>query len=396
MSLHFHSHHFHFLILKNKEIDALYFTLVFIHFADGLIAIFIPIHLWSLGYPLWQIITFYFLHSLYFLILVPILFPLLKKLSDKMMMAAGLPFLAFYFLGLGYIEQFPFLFYVLPITVALYALLFNLGYHLDFSNASDDGEIGREIGTQFALSSVARFISPFLGGLIIGFWGFNSAFLAGSVMLVIAIIPLFFFPKRTLSSRMQIKTVLNFLKDKKLRFFNLSSFGYATEKMIQLIIWPIFLFLVIGSIQKLGGVISLGLFAGVVAALFAGYLTDSGRRKKLITSASVVLSAVWIFRILASSVTALVGSQVLDDVFRNVIMVGWGSKYYNIARQLGDPGAFILSQEVIFRLSRIITLPLFALIAFFLSAPSFFAVMFAVAAVFSLSFIFANKSIKSA
>ena len=195
---------------------------------------------------------------------------------------------------------------------------------------------------------------------------------------------------------MQIKTVLNFLKDKKLRFFNLSSFGYATEKMIQLIIWPIFLFLVIGSIQKLGGVISLGLFAGAVAVLFAGYLTDSGRRKKLITSASVVLSAVWIFRILASSVTALVGSQVLDDVFRNVIMVGWGSKYYNIARQLGDPGAFILSQEVLFRLSRIITLPLFALIAFFLSAPLFFAVMFAVAAVFSLSFIFANKSIKSA
>lgn len=248
--------HFHFF--ANKEITSLYITLGLFQFAEGLISIFIPIYFWQLGMSMSRIIFFYLLVSVFVILTALIVMPLLRRLSDKTMMISSFPFIILFFLGLKYIAAFPVLFFALPVVLAVNRIFFNVGYHLDFSQAADKGHVGEEVGMRGMVSSLVKLSAPFLGGLLITFFGFSQTFVVAAFIMLLAFLPLLFFPKRTFSQDFSSRKVLAFLKDKSLFPFNLGSFGYANEKMISLIVWPIFLFLAIGSINKFGGAVRTG------------------------------------------------------------------------------------------------------------------------------------------
>lgn len=385
----FDRHHFHFF--GGKELNSLYVTIGLIYFAEGLISVFIPIYFWQIGFPFWRILFFYLLKSLFFVAVTFSFLPVMRKLSDKMMMFLSIPFVILYFFGLGFITDIPFLFYVLPIVHAFSMLLFNVGYHMDFSSSVDDDHVGQEVGTRYMVGALTQFTSPFIGGIIIGFLGFQYVFLVGSGVLLLAVLPLFFFPRRNLSPNLHVSSIFKFLKSKTLRPFNLSGFGYATETMVGGIVWPIFIFLSVGSIQKFGGVISIGLLASVMAVYFAGFLSDVGRRRKVLSWTASLFSLVWVFRPLLTGVGVIVGSHVGGNVVSSALMVSWSSQYYKIARAVSDKSSFILSREVLYHISRILFLPLLMVLSLIFSTSGFFTASFLVAAVLALFFLFANK-----
>jgi len=158
-------HHFHFF--GNKEINALYFSLGLLHFGESLISVFVPIYFLNLGIPIPQILLFYFLHSFYFVVLLLLLLGVIKMLSDKMMMFLSIPLMILYFFGLGFITEVSLLFYILPALLAGSLLLFNIGYHMEFSGAADKEYIGREVGTRFMIGALSMLTAPFIGGILI-------------------------------------------------------------------------------------------------------------------------------------------------------------------------------------------------------------------------------------
>ena len=87
----------HFAFFRNKEVDALYVTLALIEFAESLTGIFVPIYLWNIGYPFWKILFFFLIKSVFFIIILMSSLSLIKKLSDKFLMMASIPFLVLYF-----------------------------------------------------------------------------------------------------------------------------------------------------------------------------------------------------------------------------------------------------------------------------------------------------------
>ena len=162
-----------FLFPLDRRMAALYFALGLFQFAEGLLSIFIPIYFYRSGFTVSKILIFYTLISAYFVALVFIILPLLKKLSNKaMMLWSILPLIGYY---------------LLPFLLALYMLLFNVGYHLDFSDAVRDGYVGREVGLSYVAVAVAGFLSPLTGGVLIGVFGFQVTFVVGSLILFLAI-----------------------------------------------------------------------------------------------------------------------------------------------------------------------------------------------------------------
>lgn len=382
-------HHFHFF--ANKEMTSLYITLGLFGFAGGLISIFVPIYFWQLGFPFWKIIFFYFLMSVSFVIWSFLLMPALRKLSDKMMMFLSIPFRVLYFLGLGFIGTVPILFFILPAVVTLNALFFNVGYHLDFAKVADKDHIGAEVGSRFMVSSLFGLAAPFLGGLLIGFVGFQNTFFIATFILLLAVLPLFFFPHRHVSSHLTARAVLGFLTDKSLRPFNLSSVGYAAEKVVYLIIWPIFIFLTIGGIEKFGAVVSGGLVGAAIITYFIGFLADAGRRRKMLKWMTWLLSLIWLTRPLLRGAFPIVASHVGGNLAGSALMVSWSSQYYKIAKAIHVPGVFIMSREVLYALTRIIFLPILMLLSYLFTQGQFFTISFVLAAISALFLLFANR-----
>jgi MFS family permease len=386
----FDRHHFH--LFGSREIYSLYLTIALIHFGEGLLSIFIPIYMWGLGFSFSKIIFFYFLRSFYFVALMLILIPFMKRLSDKMMMFSSIPFLILFFFGLGFLEGNIILFYILPAVAAVGLVLFNTGYQLDFSASADDKYIGREVGTRYMFGSLIKFSAPFIGGVLIAFFGFQNTFFVGGAILFIAVVPLFFFPRRKLSPHLNRKGILEFIKSKNLRPFNISGVGYATESMVGWIIWPLFMFLIIGSIEKFGGIVSIALLASALTTFFVGFLSDAGKRRKVLTWTSSIFALIWATRPLMVNTPLIVASRVGGGIINSAQMVAWSSQYYKLGRAAQHLSHFILSRELLYNLARIVFLPILMLLAYLLPLNTFFTVSFLIAAVMTMVFILANKT----
>lgn len=387
------SEYFDISAFKNKEVDSLYFFNAMGQFAQGLISVFIPIYLFNLGFPIWQIFLFYFLRSAYYLLLGSSLLSVMKVLSDKILMVLSIPPLVLFFMGLNYISGLSFLFFALPALAAINMLFMFIPYHLDFTVASDDGHIGSEVGARFVINAVVKFATPFIGGLIIGAFGFEYVYILASVILILSIIPLFSFPQRNVSSELSLKKVWNKIKDENLASYNISSLSYGAEKMARNIVWPLFLFAILGGVEQLGGIVSAGFLAGAIISFFLGKkIDDNNKTGDVLTKwSSAILSIVWAVRTLITTIIPAIGSHIIEYISRDTLLISWKTKFYKIAEDDGDPGLFIVSQEFIYHIARVIILPIFGLLAYMLTQQMFFIASFILAAILSLGFLVSNN-----
>lgn len=240
----------HFHIFPRQEIGALSITLALQYFGGGLVSVFVPILFWKSGFTISSILFFYLLNSVYFILLTFLFLPLIEKLSDKMMMFLSIPPLVFYFLGLKFVAAMPVLFYILPLLLAVNAILFNIGYNIAFSKSSEDGHLGREIGTRDAITSFVQFSAPLIGGLLITSIGFQNTFFIVAAILILSVFPLFAFPRRTLESDGKRIEMLKYLGHASLLPFNFAGIGYAMEVIVGAVLWPLFVYLSSGKRER--------------------------------------------------------------------------------------------------------------------------------------------------
>lgn len=389
MSLHTHSPIFY--ILKNREIDSLYVMNTLSTFARSLISIFIPIYFYQLGFPIWIILVFYFLRAAYFIVFTYFSLPLVRQLSEKMMIFIGTPFLVIALLLINSVNSLNWMFFAAPAAFALYSMFFFAGYHFDFSRSADKKDRGKEIGLSYVIMDITRFTSPFIGGLIIGASGFHVTFLVASIILIISIIPLFFFPRRNFSQKISSKSISNTLKDKKLKNFRRATFGYVMEKANTVLIWPLFIFLFVGSVETVGEYISFGLLAGAIAAYIAGRLSDKGKNRQLFTITGIAQSMIWLIRTTVQSIGAIIGINIAGYIFREATVSSWFNRFYTLIQNKKDRGAYIMGQEMYFNIVRIIVYPLLILASLIFTTQVFFPIAFALAGIFSLFFILAGR-----
>lgn len=381
----------HFHIFPRQEIGALSITLALQYFGGGLVSVFVPILFWKSGFTISSILFFYLPNSVYFILLTFLFLPLIEKLSDKMMMFLSIPPLVFYFLGLKFVAAMPVLFYILPLLLAVNAILFNIGYNIAFSKSSEDGHLGREIGTRDAITSFVQFSAPLIGGLLITSIGFQNTFFIVAAILILSVFPLFAFPRRTLESDGKRIEMLKYLGHASLLPFNFAGIGYAMEVIVGAVLWPLFVYLAVGSVSDLGIVISAGLFAAAIVTLFVGFLADAGRRRMVLAWSAGLYASVYLMRVFAADPTFIVASHVAGGVAYAALMVAWTSEFYKITRAVKDPGAFILSQQMLYQVARIPFILVLMLLASVLSTNGFFMVTFVFTALIVLSYMFANK-----
>lgn len=108
MSLHIrhHSHQF----LKNKEMNELYVFYGIFNFALELIAIFVPIYLYKIGYSIPLIIFHFFITSLVFVTFSYTGARIVSRIGIKHSFLTTAPLFIIYFMGLHFIPDFPALF----------------------------------------------------------------------------------------------------------------------------------------------------------------------------------------------------------------------------------------------------------------------------------------------
>jgi len=375
--------------LKDRELGALYFSMSLRSFAGKLIGIFVPIYLWQIGLPLWQILTFFALASLYYLVIASASAVIFERLNDKMLQIWSIPFFALYFAGLGFLPEYPILFFILPFVISLEKFLFESGYNLDLVNALDQGYMGRQIAAQYVFMSLVGFAAPFMGGVIATWFGFQNLFWVGVAILGLAVLPLFTFKPHCVTHKFDAKILMRYVFDRRIMPYRLSDFAYTIDAALIVFIWPLFIFFSIGNLAAIGGIISLGLILSTLIQYIGGILADSGKHAaflRLFSSAyAVVVGSRALFPFFPNPLAISV-SHVAGDMLVTGLYIPWTSTFNQLAKKSPHPGLFAVSRAVAWHIGRLVFLGLLAVLALISTQTVVFVTAFIVAGIAVLFF----------
>ncbi|MCK5476652.1 MAG: hypothetical protein KAI55_01920 [Candidatus Aenigmarchaeota archaeon] len=290
-------------------------------------------------------------------------------------------------MGLIYINSNNLIFLLLPLLLSLRMVLFNYGYHLNFINHSQKTKRGQELATFGIIILLATVFAPYLGSIIANV-NFTIVFIISSILITIGTTPLFFskdkFEKIDFTSIGVFRKI--FSKENKGNFISFS--GYAIESIIGRTIWPIFLIIIVGTINKVGLLISASMLFSLLSFHFIGKLTDKVSKIKLLKIGTLLYFFAWVGRIFANTAYKILFIDSYKNLSENILHLPWSAHSYDLAKR-NNYFEFIVSREIIFNFTRILVFPILIFIFWIDFHP--FIISFSIASFFSLGYIFIDK-----
>lgn len=370
--------------LRNKDFNRFYISIFLITFGESLINIFVPIFLFNSGYPIYQILLFYFLEAAFFLLFAYPVASIVSKIGFKHSILLSTPFFIAFLFTLSYLNFNPILFFLLPILLALRAAFFNYGYDLNFLSYSDHNKMGRQLAVLGIFTLLAGASAPFFGGLLAKI-NFNLAFLASSIFVVIGTLPLLFSQNRTEKIDFGLKGAIRKVFSNMERGNLISFSGYAIEASIGRIIWPIFIIIIVGSLEKTGLIVSLSLLISILAFYLIGNITDRINKITLLRVGNILYFLGWVGRIFADSALKILFVDSYKNLSEKVLHLPWEAKTFELAER-ENRFDFVVFRQLAFNFIRIIIFPALILIFYLDFYP--FVLSFLTASIFSLGYYF--------
>ena len=377
-------------IFPNKELSNFYVAVAIGAFGDRLMSIFVPIYLYQMGYPIYQILIFYFISFFIFIIFSHAAMRFILKIGPKHSILYSAPLIIIYYLGLLAIPHLPWLFYILPICLSGRMLFYNFGYHLHIIPHLDSKHEGGELSFINALVLISSLLAPVLGG-VLAQYHFSVLYIVGSAILLLSNIPLFL-TKDSLNhscKRIKLGNTINQITSKKMHGAAMSFAGYGTEVVIGATIWPIYLIVILGNVEKTGLVVSLSLIFSLVVFYAMGKFSDKYSKRKILHVGSILYFLGWIGRIFATNTILILAVDSYKNMTEKILLIPWMAKCYDLAKQKDYP-AFLVFQHFVYNSTRVLIIPFLVAIFYFDYYP--FILSFVLAAIGSLGYAQINRT----
>lgn len=329
---HFRSYLDHYFAPHpSQQVRELFVSRAILDFAVGMVMLFEPIYLRSIGFSVPAILAFYgVLYVLYFLLL-PLGGRICRRHGYEHTILFSSPFLVIWYLAFFAIPLHWAFIPVAIIALAIQKILYWPGYHANFATWSQKGQDGREVSTMTAVAGLAAVAAPAFGGIVIATLGYETLFIFVSALILLSNVPLLRTPELYMPQGFGYMTAMRRLARPEHRKRFLAFFGYG-EELLVLVAWPIFLALVIPDTPSIGAIVSLAMLVNVVATLYVGRASDNGNRQAVIRSGVVYVVASWLLRPL---VTGGLGAFLMDSfsrVAKNMVAVPMTASMYGEAR----------------------------------------------------------------
>lgn len=363
-----------------KPMKRLMSATALLDFALSAISLFEPIYLHTLGWSLSQICLFYFAVYAAGFFLLPLGVRYAGRIGLQHAILFSTPFLIAYYLALYAIPKNPAFIIVAVFALVLQKILYWPGFDSEMAAFGSDGERGREVSILTSLGTVAAVVGPAFGGFIVGAFGFPIGFALTGLLMLLSNLPLLSMPperpRESLGYRQSIKSV--FARENR-RF--LTAMGGFGEEFTALIIWPIFIYTVLGDIASTGVLVSVSIFLTALALLFIGRLSDAQSRHAVVRTGSIFTAFSWILRLFLGGAAGV----LIGDFFYRVVKALLGVPFVTVIYERAGRGPLlerIAHYEMSIFVGKSLMLLIGAVLAWLL--PGNFTVFFLLAAGSSL------------
>jgi MFS family permease len=347
--------HLHYFL--NRELSELYMTVALRTFALSLISIFVPIYLLNLGYSLVDVLVFYIvfcvLHSVFSFFAAK----LSLKIGLKHSIAMSMPFLILFYILLYTLTSYNWPLALLALVAGAQNALFWVAFHMDFTKFSAKKVRGEEFSMLKIITSVLNVIGPMVGAAIISFISFHYLFLFVSSLLIISLIPLFY------SKDTRVKH--DFSLEKMVKSSSLKNFvvfmGSGAEFGATAVIWPLFIFLIVGTYLSLGIITSIATFLSLITVYLVGRMCDRFDRRRILKFGSVAHSMAWFFKSVASTGPQVVLINSVSGIIDSFKDIPYNAMVYDKASKKSMV-EFIVFREIALHIGKMIFFALIILL----------------------------------
>lgn len=200
------------------------------------------------------------------------------------------------FLTLLYVKTNPgWLLLLASIVSGLETNFFWNSYFTLISKYTRQKHMGSNMGIVNFLAQLSQAIAPAIGGLLVVNFGFNSLFMVGLVGAIACLLFVLGLDLKKENDRVSWKEFADWLKEKTFVRLALSQVGrYINDAT--LIFWPLYVFLLLGTVDRVGYLYTFSLFLALMVSFGVGIYIDHQKNKKPFFISGGVLSVLWILR----------------------------------------------------------------------------------------------------
>jgi MFS family permease len=260
-----------------------------------------------------------------------------------------------------------------------------------FGTNAKNKRVGEDLGLlQFMLQFVAM-AAPAFGGLIAVFMGYDMLFLFGVILSMFGVIFAVSMHPERMTVEPKFSELWSWLKESRFRRLSATFIGRYLDQSV-LALWPLYVFLILQGVEKVGYLYSLSLFLAMIMSFFIGFYVDHNKSKRPFMISGGLMSLLWFMRMQVVDIWAIAFVDVANRLLGSFHWLFYDS--IMIKRASGKRVfAFFVYREVITSIGGLITW--IAFIALFIFSGNW-KVLFLVAAIGTLTSLFISEKAKEA
>jgi len=327
--------------IKNG-INAIYLMQIIDALAFSISGIFIPILMLDYGYDFRAIIYYFIIHNLVLLAGCFAAGYLAEGLGFKKILLFRYPFLFFYLIFLIYLKELDINIFVLAVASGLQSAFYYTPLNVLFARHTNANEMGGSLGKLMALPQIAGLAGPFLGGVIVYFFGFKPLFAATFIISFCSMLPLLLSPSLKDNYHFRPKKGLAFFKKHPKLILSeiFDNIGGETDG----IIWPIFVYFTVKNVVSIGALGTLVAIGSALFTLYIGKQVNKKNEKFFIRIAVPLLMVNWFVRYAFSNEILIYISTLLSGVFTVLLILPYTHLTFNKAKQDINEDFFIIKE----------------------------------------------------
>ena len=361
--------------------------------AAALGGIFVPIFLYeNLGESFFIVGGYYALLSLcYALVLVPGMRVTNWLGFSRTLVLSGLFIIATYtILFFMTPENVLWLMWPLAATIVAFRVWHWVPFKTDFALFTTAGKRGRQVSLSFAAIAFMGAVGPIAAGFIIAHAGYTALFGTIIVLLIAATISYAYVPETPTHFDWSWKETWKQFRSNKQRGMIVGEFAFGAETIVNVVVWPIFLYQILnGDMFSIGALSTVIVGVTIILQLLLGRYLDGkkGDKHKTLRNASFLYALGWVFKIFVLSAAQVFFVGLYHNIVRIFTQTPFTAIMYDMSADQGSlVDEFTVLREMANHLGRAASLMATAFLTLFI--PLGWTFVIAIAASLALNMVY--------
>ena len=216
------------------------------------------------------------------------------------------------------------------------------GDHGYFIKEGDRKHYGGGIGVGEFINTLANITAPLLGGLLIKSNGFPLLYTLAGLFMFLSLILLGRGNDQRQKNDIAFFDVIRLI----IKHKDVSSayIGVGMEGELYVIVWPLFVFLLFGSVVSLGIIVTLSTLFAAMIGVFVGNRIDKKGERNVVAISSPLLSFSWLLKSVSLSLPILVTADSIRNFGEKILSISLIEQTYKKASEAETAKAILFRE----------------------------------------------------